>query len=317
MSTLVELGWILVGLLLLVGGAEALVRGSTGIARRFGLSELFIGLTIVSFGTSAPELVVSLQAALGGSPEIALGNVVGSNLFNILAILGITGLIRPLAVHLNLIRIDGPILVVVTLGCAAALQWSGLGRLLGAVLVGLLLAYTLFHLWWDKREAPKESAEALAEFEPVEKTLPLWLNALLAVFGLGLLVLGSKWMVKGAVSLATGWGVPEAVIGLTIVAAGTSLPELASSVVAALRGKADIAVGNIVGSNLFNLLGILGATVLASPIAAGMLSSFDLLYMLGATLLLMPVMLTAHRISRAEAGVFLGLYGVYLWVLWP
>lgn len=314
---LTNMAWLLAGLLLLVLGAEFFVRGSAGLARRLGLSELFIGLTIVAFGTSSPELLVSAQAALEGQPGIALGNIVGSNIFNILAILGISGLICPLAVHYRLIRIDGPILAVASLSIAAAMYWLGVSRGLGLVLVLLLLAYTALHLWWDKHEGTR-AAEILPNSQDAEKKgHSLWLDSILCLFGLSALVIGSQWLVKGAESIAIALGVPEAIIGLTIVAAGTSLPELASSIVAALRGKVDIAVGNIVGSNLFNLLGILGVTALIAPVPYGVLSGFDIIFMLGSSLLLLPVMLTHHRISRPEASIFLGLYVLYLYALWP
>ena len=301
---------ILGGSALLYLGAEGLVRGSSALALRMGLSPLVVGLTVVAFGTSMPELVVSVEAALGGQGAIAVGNVVGSNIGNVGLILGLSALIAPLAVQARIIRLDLPLLVVLSAALAALLSDGHLGRLEGALLFGGLLAYTGFTLLAARRESAAVEAE-FAEGLPKPSGRPT-VDAALLLGGLGLLVLGARLLVSGAVTVAEAAGLGPAVIGLTIVAIGTSLPELATSVVAALKGEGDIAVGNVVGSNLFNILGILGAASLVRPLDAAGIGWVDLAVMCGFALLLVPLMWTGRRVSRAEGGVLLGAYVAYL-----
>lgn len=303
-SGMLDLLLLILGLVALVGGAELLVRGSVGLAGRLGISPLVVGLTIVAFGTSSPELFVSVRAGLAGQSELALANVLGSNIFNVLAILGIAALVAPLAVHRSVVRRDIPIMFGASLLAAALLLDGQLGRLEGGVLVALLAIYTGW-LIVASRSAP-------AGNEPPPKAMkPL---AALAFIGLGLggCVLGSTLLVDGAVGIATWLGISERAIGLTIVAAGTSLPELATSITAAFRGQRDIAVGNVVGSNAFNLLGILGASALVTPMAdlpPG--TRVDLLVMIVSAGVCLPLC-AKLRINRWEGAAFVIAYAGYL-----
>lgn len=301
------------GLVLLVLGAEALVRGASSLAARLGVSALAIGLTVVAFGTSAPELAVSVGGALTGVGDVAIGNVVGSNVFNLLAILGASALASALVVKRRIVRLDVPILVGVT-ALVWLLAWAGgaLGRVDGALLVAGMLAYTL----WVYR-ASRGSADA----EGIETggRLRRWPLAVLAVAGgLAALVAGARLLVDAATRIAAAAGVDDLTIGLTVVAAGTSLPELATSLVAAVRGQRDIAVGNVVGSNIFNLLAVLGAAALAAPgglpVAAEVLGT-DLPMSLVATLVVLPALVTGLVIARWEGALLLGGYAGYLAVV--
>lgn len=301
---------MLAGLLLLTAGAEGLVRGGASGARRLGLSPLVIGLTVVAFGTSTPELVVSLRAGLSGESAIALGNVVGSNIGNIALILGGAALIAPLRVQAQVVRTDVPIVIGVSLLLIALLADGRLGRLDGALLAAGIIAYTLITVWLARRE---KTPGVQAEFE---ESLPpprsAWLDVLFVVGGLGLLMVGAHLLVQGAVSIAEQLGVSSMVIGLTVVGIGTSLPELATSFVAAARGEGDIAIGNVVGSNIFNILGIIGPTALIQPFPATDLRLVDGGVMVGLAVLLLPVMRSGYVISRWEGAVLLALYGGYL-----
>ncbi|MES1942811.1 K+-dependent Na+/Ca+ exchanger-like protein [Salinisphaera sp. PC39] len=295
---------------LLYVGAEGLVRGSASLAVRLGLTPLVIGLTVVAMGTSMPEMVVSVDAALDGRGGLAVGNVVGSNIGNIGLILALAALVSPLAVKAQILRLDMPVLMVVSLLLVALLADGALGRLeAGALAVGAVL-YTVFNL----RLARRESAAVQAEFA---EALPAPAGSAgrdltLVIGGLALLVLGARVLVLSAVAIATGAGLSEVVIGLTVVAVGTSLPELATSVVAARKGEGDIAVGNVIGSNLFNILGILGVTALIRPLDAGGLAMADLWLMVGFTALLGVFMFTGTRVRRGEGAVLLLLYVAYI-----
>jgi cation:H+ antiporter len=301
---------ILGGLLLLTLGAEALVRGAASLARRAGLSPLVIGLTVLAYGTSAPELVVSLQAAIGGNPDIALGNVVGSNISNIGLILGGAALLSPIRVQAQVLRLDLPIMVGVS-GLLLGLLWDEvIGRLNGVVLVLGAGAYTLIRVWGGGEEA---DPSVRSEFEDgVPDRLGWGWDALLGAGGLALLVLGARILVDGAVAIASGLGVPTVVIGLTVVAIGTSLPELATSLVAALRGHSDLALGTVVGSNIVNILGILGATACVEPIAASGLTVLDAGVLVGFAVLMLPLLRSGFRVARWEGGVLLGTYAAYV-----
>ncbi len=306
--------WMLLalGLALLIVGAELLVRGASRLAAAAGLPSLVIGLTVVAYGTSAPELAVSLQAGLAGSADIALGNVVGSNIFNVLFILGVSALVAPLTVASKLVRLDLPILVVVSAAVIVLGRDGRIGQLEGAVLAIAGILYTVFLI----RQGHREGRPAEDGGPPPSDPGRVWPGALaLVAVGLALLVLGARWLVEGAVAVARGAGVSELVIGLTLVAAGTSLPEVATSVVASLRGERDIAVGNVVGSNLFNILWVLGLASAVSPAGVGVAAAalrFDLPVMLAVAVACLPVFFTGWVIARWEGALFLGYYLAYV-----
>lgn len=308
--------FFVLGLVALVAGAELLVRGASKLALSFGISPLVVGLTVVAFGTSAPEMAVSVQAALSGQVDIALGNVVGSNIFNVLFILGLSALIIPLLVARQLIRQEVPIMIGASL-LLFALAWDGgISRYDAALMFGLLLAYTVFLIWQSRRESKALAAESTAEAASGKSGWNShWgVQVLLIAAGLALLVLGADWLVTAAITFAKQFGVSELVIGLTIVAAGTSMPEVATSIVAALRGERDIAVGNVVGSNTFNILGVLGLSGMVSPeglSVAQSLLSFDIPVMIAVALACLPVFFTGNLIARWEGGVFLAYYAAY------
>ncbi len=309
--------FITLGLLLLYYGAEWLVRGAASIAARAGLSPLVVGLTVVAFGTSSPELVVSLQAAFAGQGDIAVGNVVGSNSFNIGIILGLTALICPVPVHRQVVKFDAPL----ALGAAVLLPWlmanASLSRLEGALLFAGLLAYVAFNLRLARRgKASAAELEAVADALPAPSKNRL-LDLAMILAGLALLVAGSKLLVTHAVFIAHAWGVSDAIVGLTIVAAGTSLPELATSLIAALRRQPDIAIGNVIGSNIFNILGILGLSSLCKPYTAAGVKMLDYGVMIGFSLLILPLLWTGRVLHRIEGVLLLIGYGVYLWWIWP
>ena len=305
------------GLVTLVFGAQVLIRGASKLALSFGISPLVLGLTIVAFGTSAPELAVSVRSAWGGQVDIAMGNVVGSNIFNVLFILGVSALIAPLVVAPQLIRQEVPVMLGASFLLFALALDGGISRLDGALLFGLMVIYTVFLIRQSHKETQRTQDEYAAEFAPPAS--PTWdrhwsVQILLILAGLGLLVLGAHWLVNAAVSFARALGLSEMVIGLTIVAAGTSLPEVATSVIATLRGERDIAVGNVIGSNTFNILGVLGVSGLvapsALPVAPAMLS-FDLLVMIAVAFACLPIFFTGHSIERWEGGLFLFYYAAY------
>jgi cation:H+ antiporter len=307
---------LIIGLVLLVIGADALVRGASKLAAAIGISPLVIGLTVVAFGTSAPEMAVSTVSGLNGQANIALGNVVGSNTFNILFILGLSALVTPLVVAQKLVKIDVPLMIAVSLLAYLFALNGVISRPEGLLLFSGIIAYTVFLIRQSHRENQVIQAEYAREYGAKE---PLSLNVLvknimLILAGLGLLVLGSKWLVDGAVAIAQRLGVSELVIGLTIVAAGTSLPELATSVVASIRGERDIAVGNVVGSNLFNLMAVLGLAGLVSPSGIAVSAQalrVDMPVMIAAAGFCLPVFFSGSRISRREGALFLGGYMVY------
>ena len=306
---LVALAQVVAGFVILTAAAEGLVAGAASLARRLGLSPLVIGLTVVSIGTSLPELVVALDAALAGTGDLALGNVVGSNIGNMALILGAAALVRPLAVQSRIVRVDAPILVVVSAGFAG-LVWDGtLGRVDGALLFAGIVAYVAYTLL-RARQTPEVVQEEVAAELPSPN--PLWMDLGLLVLGIAGLVGGAHLLVEGAVWIAQALGVGAIVIGLTIVAVGTSLPELATSVVAARRGKGDIAVGNAVGSSIFNLLGILGTTVLVQPLSTQTLRWVDTGVMIATAVVILPLFRTDWSLSRIEGGFLLLGYGAYV-----
>ena len=313
-----SIAMFILGLITLVGGAQLLVRGASRLALSFGISPLVVGLTVVAFGTSAPELAVSVRSSWGGQVDIALGNVVGSNIFNVLFILGLSALVAPLLVAPQLIRQEVPLMIGASLLVFGVALDGGIGRADGALLFGLLVAYMVFLIRQSRRESRATQDEYAQEFAaPSAGAWDSHWGAQLALIvgGLALLVLGANWLVDAAVSFARALGLSEMVIGLTIVAAGTSLPEVATSVVATLRGERDIAVGNVIGSNPFNLLGVLGLSSLvapqALPVAPAMLS-FDLPVMIGVALACLPIFFTGHLIARWEGALFLAYYAAYM-----
>jgi cation:H+ antiporter len=309
----------LAGLAALVLGANLLVRGASKLALSFGISPLVVGLTVVAFGTSAPEMAVSVGAVLNGQTDIALGNVVGSNIFNVLFILGISALITPLVVNVQLIRQEVPIMLGTSLLLLALSLDGKLSLLDGALLFSLLIAYTVFLVVQSRRETQAAQAKFAAENPTPEAgawDAKLAAQIALIVAGLAALVFGSEWLVTAAVAFAKAMGVSDLVIGLTIVAAGTSMPEVAASITAAVKGERDIAVGNVVGSNVFNILGCLGLSSLVSG-GAGLgvppsVLTFDIWVMLAVALACLPVFMTGREIARWEGGVFVAYYAAYV-----
>ncbi|KJS42000.1 MAG: sodium:calcium antiporter [Rhodospirillaceae bacterium BRH_c57] len=312
---------LLAGFILLLGGGEALVKGAVGVAGRLGVSPMLIGFLLVGFGTSTPELVASLNAALAGAPGIAVGNVIGSNIANILLILGVAGLILPMAVNRDAFLRDGAMLVVATVLFVGAALFGEIGVPAALVFLAVLAAYSIYSFRTDRKEVSAAAAQMhAAEADDVDLTPPvhpnLWLSLLLAVGGIAAVIWGADLLVDGAIVLARSMGMSETLIGLTLVAVGTSLPELVTSVMAAIRKHADVAVGNVIGSNVFNLLGIMGITALVKPIPVPPeVLRLDLWVMSGVTALLLVFAITGWRLARWEAGVLLALYGVYMAVL--
>jgi len=307
--------WLLVGLILLTVGGEALVRGALAAARRLGVSPLLAGLVIVGFGTSAPELVVSLQASLNGQPDIAVGNVIGSNIANILLILGISAIIMPLVTHIQCLRRDGLVMLAATVLFMLLSSFNGLDRIEGIVFLVVLASYLVWAYRTEKDDTKSPEAELhIAEAAEIEVVpMNIFLTLLAIVGGLAMLILGANRFLLGAVGLGQTLGVPEAIIGLTVVAVGTSLPELAVSIVAAIRRHADVAVGNIIGSCIFNLLCILGISSVITPLPLqGRLLQIDQFVMLGATGLLLAFLFFGLRVSRVKGAVLLGAYITYI-----
>lgn len=312
------IGLVIIGLLLLVTGGEALLRGAVGAATLLRLSPAVIGLTVVAAGTSVPELAVSLAAGLRGQPDITVGNVVGSNIFNVTAIVGVCALIRPVPLDGNLLKLEYPVLVLVTLAALAVCDHGAVNRLDGVFFLTAYAAFTAYMIGLVRGQVTAAEARAIgeeaADIAEVGDRPPRWWSvALLVAGGVGLLAVGVEVTLRGAVELGGMLGLSDRVIGLTIVAAGTGAPELVVSVVSAARGRSDVAVGNVIGSNLFNVLGILGlsAVVAPLPVAPG-IAGFDNWWMLGVTLLLFPLMRSGFRIRRWEGAVLVGAYVAYL-----
>lgn len=319
------------GLVLLALGGELLVRGAVQVAERLGVSPLVIGLTLVGFGTSTPELVTSVQAAMIGSPGIAVGNIVGSNLANVLLILGMSAIVFPVVVGSSALRRDGSLVLLTAVAFAlVGLFWS-LDRLVGVIFVAGLVAYIVFA--WRQESVPSdghtaayERAEAFEELHervlnPDKEVLAkasVGVGLALALGGLVIVILGGRLLVDGAITLARGFGISEAVIGLTIVAVGTSMPELVTSIVAAIRKHADVALGNILGSNIYNILGIGGVTALIAPTEVPReIATFDSLIMVAMSAILLVMARTGWRIGRREGALLVAGYVGYVWWIWP
>ncbi|WP_372674992.1 calcium/sodium antiporter [Aquicoccus sp.] len=312
---MVDLLWLILGLAGLILGGDLLVRGAVSVAQAMRISPMVIGLTLVGFGTSTPELVTSLQAAFAGSPGIAIGNVVGSNIGNIMLILGLAAFLYPVVVDPAALRRDGGVMLAATLLCTGFVLWGTLGRLAGAVLIVLLGAYLLFTILRERRSMTAATALYVAEADLLPGPAPtrlMW-PALMALAGLAITILGARFLVSGAVGLAAAAGISETVIGLTIVAIGTSTPELVTTLIAVRKGQGGVAFGNIIGSNIFNILGILGLTALIHPLAVPQqVIGFDIWVMLGATLVMVLFAITGRRIDRREGAFLVTGYAAYL-----
>jgi len=297
----------LAGLILLAAGAESLVRGASSLARRMGISTLLVGLTIVAWGTSAPELGASIQAALQGQSPMAMGNVLGSNIFNVLVILGLCALVMPLSVSVRVIRFDIPIMIAASVAVVVMASDGLIGPREGILLLAGLVAYFVAQGMVARSDAVREASAA--------PRTHVWADVVLVVAGLIVLFLGARLLVAGAVALGRWAGIGGEVIGLTIIAAGTSLPEVATSIAAILRGERDLAIGNVVGSNIFNLLGVLGVCALVVPgsfvfDAVGNLP--DMAIMLAVAVMCLPICISGLEVSRQEGAVMMAAYGVYL-----
>jgi len=302
--------FFIAGLLLLIGGAELLVRGASALAGRLGMTPLVIGLTVVAFGTSAPELAISLQSGIAGEDALLLGNVIGSNIFNVLFILGISAMLAPLIVSKNLIKLDVPLMI----GASILLYffaWDGtISRIEGGILFVLLLTYIGFLIYDARKQHNAQSKDESTQSAESKSRYWVW-DAAFVIAGFVLLVIGARWLVDGAVNFAEYLGVSSLIIGLTIVAAGTSLPEVATSILASIKGERDLAVGNIVGSNLFNIMCIIGLTAIILPggivVQPGVVG-FDIPVMIAASIVCLPIFITDSLISRWEGIFFLGYY---------
>ncbi|MEX0662132.1 MAG: calcium/sodium antiporter [Balneolaceae bacterium] len=304
--------FFIIGLFLLIIGAEWLVKGASKLASSLKISPLIIGLTVVAFGTSAPELAVSIKSSLTGQEAIALGNIVGSNIFNVLFILGIAALILPLTVSKQLLRLDVPLMIVLSIVVFLFSLNGVISKTEGIILVLGLLVYIFFLIYQNRKDNAAEPDRVISESKSGKS---MWAkNIILVIVGLALLMVGSQWFLNGAIMIAQYFGVSELIIGLTIVAAGTSLPEVVTSVLAAIRGERDIAVGNVVGSNIFNLLSVLGISALVAPggleISASFIN-FDLPVMIAVAFACLPIFFTGGVISRGEGALLLGYYVVY------
>jgi len=325
MDVFTAIGLVLVGLALLAGGGEALVRAATTLAELAGVTPAVIGLTVVAIGTSLPELVVSLVAATEGRPELAVANVVGSNIFNIAATLGLTALIIPLPVHGSAVRLEWPVMFAASFLCLLLARDGLLDRMEGVfflVAIVLFIAYTVHMARTDVGAAETRQLEEQVEARDIDTAgapagrPPLLVALVVLGLGIAALVAGGQLLVDGAVALARLAGMSERVIGLTIVAGGTGAPEFATSLVAALRKRTDVAVANIIGSNIFNILGILGVSALVAPVAVSpALVRTDMWWMIGTAVLLLPLMRSQSRLSRAEGGLLVAVYVAYLVIL--
>jgi cation:H+ antiporter len=304
------------GLVMLYFGADWLVNGAITLSLHFGLSPLIVGLTVVALGTSVPEALVSVQAAIGHQGGIAIGNVVGSNILNIALILGLSALINPLKVNSHIVKADVPILVGATFMLVVLLEDFHISRMEGAFLLLCIAGYVVGNIITVKKTTLEENKITGLEV-PKDAGKTLWRDIALLIVGIITLGFGSNFLVKGAVDLARIWGLSEALIGLTIVSIGTGTPELATALMAAYRKSADLAIGNAVGSNLFNIMFVLGLAGLVAPLDAKGINSSDLYVMLAVTILLLPTVWTGRVLDRKEGFLFLAIYIGYLYYLWP
>lgn len=303
------------GLVLLVLGAEWLVKGASRLALSYGISSLVVGLTVVAYGTSAPEMSVSVMSSLQGKSEMAIGNIVGSNIFNVLFILGVSALITPLLVDRQLIRLDVPVMILSSLVMLLLCADGNISRVDGL----LLFAGAVFYTYWLIRMSRRKNIDSKpndfhGSADSASKQGKIGINLIWILVGLGLLILGSRWLVDSAIAIARAWGMSETIIGLTIIAAGTSLPEVATSVIASIRGERDIAVGNVVGSNVFNILAVGGLSGVVSQnglCVSDSIVRFDLPFMLAVAMACFPIFLRGFVITRANGLFFLAYYVAY------
>ncbi len=305
------------GLAVLIAGAEALVRGASRLAVSIGISPLVVGLTVVAFGTSAPELAISIKSSLSGHTDIAVGNVIGSNIFNVLFILGLSALIVPLSVSQQLVRLDVPLMITISV-FVLLLGYDGtLSRIDGCLLFSGLIAYLVFLIFQSRKEEKQVQDEYAQEYGVSSgmTVRRLLVNLVLVLGGFGLLILGSRWLVDSATTIAQYFGISELIIGLTIIAAGTSLPEVVTSVVASIKGERDIAVGNVIGSNIFNILSVLGLSAITAPDGLGVSQAvlqLEIPIMIAVAFACMPIFFSGYVIARWEGALFLGYYLVYM-----
>lgn len=320
---MMTLALILGGFVCLLLGGESLVRGAVSLARRFGISELIIGLTLIGFGTSLPELVTSLQALSQGAVGLSVGNVIGSNVANIMLVLGAAALFTPIVASATTLRRDGLIMAAVTLSLIALLWFDGFSRTMGALLTGILVLYLIGSVWLDRRGNTAAGSLHEAEADLFEETDPVYLAILLTVGGILGVIFGARFLVEGGTTAARLLGVSETVIGISVLAIGTSLPELMTSLIAARRGKADVALGNVLGSNIFNILGILGITAMVYPfsihldemsttISQSVVSWIDIAAMGLSVGLLFLFAASGRRIGRSEGAILLAAYAAYI-----
>ncbi len=316
---IIVIGKILGGLLFLVFGGDLLVRGASNLAKAFGIPSIVIGLTIVALGTSAPELAVSIEAALIGRSDIAVANIVGSNIFNILFILGVSALICPLIVNRNIIKRDLPLLIGISVLIFLFSLGGVIGRVEGAILFVIAIVYTYFLIWEaikDKKIYLQKDTQ-LNEVEEVKAKQSVWVSIVLIIVGLGIIMIGADWLIQGSVTVAKLMGVSDTVIGLTIIAVGTSLPEVVASIIATIKGERDIAIGNVIGSNIYNILIILGASAFVVPGGSGLtvnntLLYFDIPVMIAVAVLCFLIFWTGRKVSRFEGAIFLFSYIGYM-----
>ncbi len=307
---------LILGLGILTLGAEVLVRGGSSLASHLGMTPLLVGLTVVAFGTSTPEMLVSVGGSLKGQDDIALGNVVGSNIFNMGFILAVVALINPITVKLNILKFDAPVVICVCL-LAVFVAYSGVvSRFEGLVLLALLATYTFVNIWVARKEAKTEIINEFEEGIP-KPTKSVFLDLVMIAGGLILLMIGSNFLLESATGIAKAINISDSVIGLTIVAAGTSMPELATSIVAALRKHSDIAIGNVIGSNIFNILGILGLSALVKPLSVSNFPFGDFWIMAVFSVAVLPLLWTSRRLCRVEGVLLLLGYVFYVWTCWP
>lgn len=306
------------GFVLLVSGAEFLVRGASRLAIAVGISPLVVGLTVVAYGTSAPELAVTVQATYNGQADIAVGNVVGSNISNVLLVLGLSAIVAPLIVDQKLVRQEIPFMIGLSFLVLYMGQDGLISRTDGIILFAGAVAYTIFAIRQSRKESKAVQEEYEYEFDGEKVTLKgpgqTALQFGLIVVGVAMLILGSSWLIKGAVAIANYLGVSELIIGLTVIAVGTSLPEIATSIIASVRGERDIAVGNVVGSNIFNILSVLGLCAIAAPAGIAVSTaalSFDIPFMIAVAVACLPIFFTGYKIERWEGFLFLGYYVAY------
>lgn len=313
---LLSVFYILTSLILLYFGASWLVKGSSSLVLKAGVSSLVAGLTIVAFGTSSPELVVSIQSAISGHGNIAIGNMIGSNLFNICVILGISAVVAPLSIKMLLLKINIPALIIASIGFMLLFADRQISRFEGGILIFSLVIYTILNIILARRE---KSAEVHAEFEIsiTDQKMKWYWAAGMIILGIGALVAGSELLVTGAIAIARSLGVGETIIGLTIIAAGTSIPLLAITIVAAIRKEYNFAIGNVIGASIFNILGIIGISAVISPLSAIAISNIDLYVMIGVTLLLLQFLRTKYILKRDDGIFMIGIYLIYLYYLWP